>query len=769
MISRVHWLAALLVTLVVALPALAQKGPENTLSQLPQDHEYQKTLRKFMATLTEKDFDHGVSGSIPADVATPTDPEYLYRQYIYTLMYQPLVGNKRGAPAVNAPPGLFVLSAFETPKAVMQLPIWPETVISFVQWDYPGNVFRNNRALKLRSFVGAATWMMLFDNFAENNDTKVPPPIRPDWHGYNPVFFAAPYPGFKDLLPPEVQKAYEAGLKKVGLRMLGWGIKGETCENDLLAPLGLVYIAKAINDPEFTKAVEERTKLICTDPKYFNPAGYWCERGGIETGFAGAGNLYAAWIGLMTDWPFAKQAVDRIYRLRAHLVLPEPDGQRLGPSAFNTRLGSPPTIDQLELGKSRELDGARDVAVSFLTDEAACFVSTPSAELLKSATTRRTHDFNEDLGQNPRTTDPDGTVRYIRNDEIKNNFPWKLRAWMTYNFPISVNPAYEYYRKDAFAHRMELEKKQSPMLKLPVLRGETYLREFGNAFYITRQNGYAAIIHTGPVGSQKQGEAAAQFNGPLGFGGGQLSAFWTPAAGSTVLGLRSGVTFGKSYDPLDQWRLWPIHAVSGVTAAGQLFSSARIVSPEVTPAIKGNAGSVSVSGEIPALKIVPGKQPNSDKVEDLLYDVPLEGKLAYARTFTIDDNGVGVETKVTGDGKETLAELIETIPVYLRDPERQPKAAPTTIEFQAGGGWAPATEKYVDNVTAARLTRFGSAVIIKFDKPQRVKLSPADWADAWFTKTTARNVTIDLLASGDKPLALKETRTVKYRVEPATK
>ncbi|MCX5658537.1 MAG: hypothetical protein NTW19_02300, partial [Planctomycetota bacterium] len=641
--------------------------------------------------------------------------------------------------------------------------------MSFVQWDYPGNKFRDNRALKMRSFVGAAVWMMLFDNFAENNDAKVPPPIRPDWHGYNPVFFAAPYPGFKDLLPPEVQKAYEAGLKKVGLRMLGWGVKGETCENDLLAPLGLVYIAKAINDPEFTKAVEERTKMICADPKYFSPAGYWLERGGIDTGFAGAGNLYAAWIGLMTDWPFAKQAVDRIYRLRAHLVLPEPDGYRLGPSAFNTRLGSPPMVDQLELGKSRELDGARDVAVSFLTDEAACFVSTPGAELLKAAAGRRAYDFNGDIMQNSRTTDPDGTVRYIRNDEIKNAFPWKLRAWMTYNFPISVNPAYEFYKKDAFAHRLELEKKNSPMLKLPVLRGETYLREFDKSFYITRQNGYAAIIHTGPVGAQSVDDGGAQFKGPLGFGGGQISAFWTPTAGSAVLGLRSGVTNGKSYDPLEDWRLWPIHAVSGVTASGQLFSSARIAKPTVEADVKGNAGTVTVSGDIPALKMVSAHQPHDTKPDDFLYDVPLGGKLSYARTFTIDDKGVGVETKVTGDGKETLGELVETIPVFLRDAASQAKAAPTTIEFQVGDAWAPATEAYTEKVSAVRLKRFEGAVVVRFDKPQRAKLSPKEWNDTWFTKAMARNVMVDLLASGDKPAAVKDVRTLKYRFEPAAK
>ena len=68
-----------------------------------------------------------------------------------------------------------------------------------------------------------------------------------------------------------------------------------------------------------------------------------------------------------------------------------------------------------------------------------------------------------------------------------------------------------------------------------------------------------------------------------------------------------------------------------------------------------------------------------------------------------------------------------------------------------------------------RLTRFGGAVTITFEKPQRAKLSPADWADTWFTKAQSRNVLIDLLESGGKAAAVKEEKKVAYRIEPAAK
>ncbi|MCE9530603.1 MAG: hypothetical protein K8T89_05665, partial [Planctomycetes bacterium] len=98
-----RFIAVLVLFLSLASNAAAQKGPETTLTKLPQDHPYQAVLVKFMATLTEKDFTHGITMPIPENKVTSTDPDYLYRQYILTLMHQPLIGNKRAAPAITAP------------------------------------------------------------------------------------------------------------------------------------------------------------------------------------------------------------------------------------------------------------------------------------------------------------------------------------------------------------------------------------------------------------------------------------------------------------------------------------------------------------------------------------------------------------------------------------------------------------------------------------------------------------------------------------------
>ena len=744
-VPRMNLLATLLACAGMALfgiaPATAQtkkKNSEpNTWTTLPQNHEYQRTLHKYMSTLTEKDFTHGVSDPL---VAKPPDmdPEQLYRNYVLTLMHQPLVGTKRGAPAVNAPPNLFLLASIETPQAVMLPPVWPETLTSFVQWKYPGNPYYNNRALKLRAFVTATIMMVMLDDHFDAN----PAFERADWFSYQLVYFGLPYPGFKDALPPEVQRAYEAGLKRMGERVLSWGIKGEEPHSDLIAPFGLHCVARAINDAAFSKSVEAYARKLYTEPRYFSPAGYWTFRGGLDIPYNGQANFFAAATGLATQWPFVNESLDRTYRLRGHLILPEPDGKYSGPSHFNSRVSGPASIDQWAW------DGARDTAAAMLTDEAAYLTKLPTAEQLAAAGAARASTFNGQIRENPVT----GKGGFLRNEEITSH-PWARRVWATYNFPASVNPAYEFYRQGAYAHLLELEKKNSPFLKSPFERGETFIRDFEKEFVVVKQPSFAAIFHTGPIGTQEPGDKMHQFAGPMGLSGGQLSAFWTPATGSVILGQRGGMTYDKSFDLVEAWRTWPNHSVNGITKDGVFFTSARIQKPDTTIDIQGNKASVKVTGVIPASIVAQEKN--------------IAGKYEYGRSFQIDDKGVSVTTTVSGDGTESVAELYETLPIYLRDANKQPKATPTQIEFQVGCKWVPATDQFINEVQAVRLMRFTGTVIVTFDRPRRVKLSPADWSDTYLSRGNARNVLIDLLENGDKPLNVKEPKKVSYRIEPA--
>lgn len=764
-------------------PATARQAGPNERTKLPQRHPYQRTLRDYLATLTEADFTHGVTDPFTVP-EKPLTAEEQYRMYIMTTMHQPLVGWKRGVPAINVGPKQFLLSAIEgplpppedeeppvaltveqrdanpdytpvpirEPHGIVVPPVWPETLIAVVDWDYAGNPYHNNAALRRRAFVTAVVKLIMLDDFMEQN----PKFHRADWSAYQLVTCSVGYTGAKDLLPKNVQQAYEAGLLKLGREMLSWGVKGEEPNKDMSAPIGLWYVAQACGDEKFSAQVEAYAKQLMTDPHYFHPGGYWVERGtGLDVGFAGGANFYAVWAALMTDWPFAKQTVEEAYRLRAHLTLPDPDGFHTGPSHFNARLGSPAVSDQWHW------DGARDLAALMVSDEAACLAKFPTEELVTGAAANRTSWFNFQIKQNPVRPDVQGRksagrTGYWANEDLRGS-TWTWRLWQTFNFPIGVNVGHQFYRPGAYAHVRKLQADDSPALKLPVERGEVYLRNFGNAFFVTRQSDYGAILHTGRVAEIDPNDNLLQYPGPAGFGGGQLSAYWTPETGSVLLGRRIATRYDINYDTLDLWRQWPLNAVTGATPQGEVYSSARNAEPSlgVNQNSEDEPWADITSGGL-LMPVMPD-QKNT-----------LRGQISYQRTFRVDSDDLRVETIVTGDGQDRFAELYETLPVYLHDARRQPMAQPTSIEFRIGDAWQPATADYQEEVVAVRLNRFAGAVEIRFDHPRRVKLSPEDWKDTYLTRAVCRNVLIDLLENKDQPAAVKKA-TVSYRIAPAKK
>jgi hypothetical protein len=722
----------------VAAVAALQNYQRTTL---PTKHAYQKAIRDYLSSLTAADFEHGVTvkfTSPPSDA----DLEQQYRHHLLGLTTNPLIGTKRGAPAVNAPAKLFTLAEIETPAGVMRPPLWPEPVTFIVRWNYAGNPYYQSRAMKLRAFVALAIHMTMLDDQIETAP-EVGGASRPDWISPTLLMLGYSFPAVRDALPEAVQEAYQVGLRKMAQRVLAWGPLGEEPNLELSSPLALWYVGQVLDDPEFSKSVEAYARRFCTDAQFVHPAGYFIDRGGIDLGYAGQTNFFAAWLALATRWPFAVETVERTHRLRAHLILPEPDGKtQYGPSHFQTRYSADAGRDQWEWGTFR------NTAAALVTDEAAHLTKLPSVEELATAVPRRAAVFQAQLNEN--AYKPSGGPM-LRNDEIV-SYPWAFRLWQSYNFPATINFVFEHYPPDAYTRRLKLEQASSPLLKSPFLREENFVRDFGKAFTVAKAKSFAAIVHSGPIGEPQLEEGRTIFPGPYGFGGGQLSAFWTPATGSVLLGRRGGMTREKSFDNLEEWRLWPIHAVSGVRANGKVFTTARILKPEVTSEVKSDRAVVHVAGQVPRGLF---GQPKA-----------LDGRLDYQRTFTIDSAGVTVETTLKSSGQDTFVEMVETLPVFLRDVQAQPTVIPTKIELQSDGKWIAASVDWSAGVTAVRLTRFGGEVLIEFDRKRRVKLSPSDWNDTYLSRASCRNLMIDLLENDDQPIVMSDA-AIRYRIQAA--
>ncbi len=726
---------------VTPSPTTAPPPPPVFLrTTLPEHHAFQKTLRTYLASLKAGDFEHGVTQQF-STVSVPADAETQYRNFLLTQMLQPLIGTKRGYPAVNAPSHLFTLPEIETPEGIQCPPVWVEPTAFLVTWSHPGNPYFQSRAMKLRAFVTMCIHLSMLDAQLEYAP-EVGGSGRSDWLAPTLILLAYPFPTVRDVVPETVCEAYLTGLRKMGQRLLDRGPKGEDPQLDVVAPLSLWYISQALGDADFLKQTEAYARKLFTDERHFHPAGYFVDRGGLDLGFGGQTNFFTSWIALATRWPFASDVVDRCHRLRAHVSLPDPDGHTYGPSHFQTRYSADAWRDQWEWGHYR------DFAASLVTDEAAYLVTLPPPAVLTDAAAQRAGFFNAQIAENPLTGEP---RHFARNDELGNH-PWKFSLWQSYNFPAMVSYAYDHYPAGAFAHRMKLEQEKSPLLLSPFLRDGTFIRDFSKVFTVAKLTNYSAILHTGPVGAPNPEDGHVPLAGPYGFGGGQLSAFWTPATGSVLLGRRGGMTKDKNMDNLEDWRSWPIHAVSGIRPDGKVFTTARLQSPHVESTLHASDGTVRVSGTIPRGLLGQAKA--------------LDGRVDYARTFTLTADALRIETTLKSTGQDSIAELYETLPVFLRETAQQAKSQPTTIELLQDEIWSVAGANWTEQVAAVRLTRFNGAVLVEFDRPRRVKLSPADWQDTYLSHAACRNILIDLLENKDQPRVLG-TAAISYRLRPA--
>jgi hypothetical protein len=138
----------------------------------------------------------------------------------------------------------------------------------------------------------------------------------------------------------------------------------------------------------------------------------------------------------------------------------------------------------------------------------------------------------------------------------------------------------------------------------------------------------------------------------------------------------------------------------------------------------------------------------------------LEGRLTLTRTFKLADKGVALETLLESTGQDVVTELYETIPIYT--PE-SPKDKTATIEFQVNGKWQPATTEAMKS-TAVRVGRNQGHILITFEQPRHVKLSPEVWADTYLSKAKCRNVMIDLLDGQAAPVVLRGERRAAYQI-----
>ena len=508
---------------------------------------------------------------------------------------------------------------------------------------------------------------------------------------------------------------------------------------DTTALVAAAYVSQALGPAAF----EERARTHCRRVLgVFHPAGIVRDAGGVEASYNGIALFNLAWAVAVTEWPELRETLRKEMVLKGLLTMPEPDGRNFwGPSHFSTRTGADSANDQWAFPN-------RELAIAMREPEGVYLAfggrfgrdpgwAVPEPRAMSTAIANAIAELNRD-GWSPSDAE----------------FPEWLATWWSSG---KFNFAYEHYVPGTYERWRRAARANDPRILPPLQRaGGEGVRVFpepgddrvteknANVFAIARFPGYTAAVYTGPLG----------WHGYMNFGGGGLSAFWTPAAGAAILG-RSGNPVKSETHPQTwkTWRSWPTHAVSGQTAGGEAFSSARIrrrVST-VDYAARDDGILVTVEGPI-------GKNHDKGRATE---NGCISGDVRYARRIGMGQRGVAVESSIRGDGTDLVTELYEVIPLALFDSRRQavpqpdgpPRFPEHRVVFETESGVVAGGEAFTDAVQAVVIQRFQGRIRIRFRTPQRVRLGET-WTDHYQTRMEVRNLLIDLLAGKPGPSPL---------------
>lgn len=711
-------------------------GGDRAAAGLPTNQAWQVTIRNHLAGLNEKDF-----AVTPEPFAYQPeflkDAEEVYRVWVWMSNRGYEITETKG---LRLPPSRFLLSAIEADGKINMCPAQngyfdPLAVAWWAQWTYPGNPFRpgtpNSLAAKKRAFVGAAVDLVMLNDLHDRGGG-----VRSDFIGGNLIWLSYTFLAVKDTLPQPVADAYREGLRRMFNRIEGltpYGGGGADIETFQL--VGLWYAARAIGDPDLPERALKRAHAVLD--RIMRPAGYEHHGHAFDAAYMGIALRFVTWAALLHNDPRIDRTLENMILLKSYLTLPEPGGKGFqglynGPSHFSTGTA---------FGSPDDLWGAhfRDAAAAMKTDAAVYLVFGG-----------RSHDFGpvgikDEAGMR---ADIARWAATINNEPILSAGLMKpLDApspeWREIHWTSGINYATELYRKGFYPRMVELGRANDPITLPPYARPGDFIRTFADDFLCAKIGAYGAIVHTDIVRNEWG-------NGIAGLGGGGLSAFWTPAGGTVILGLNGGSQL-PTHERWEEWRTWAVHAVSGANADGKPFSSARNQEPSnVVYRVNGSASAtVSFDGRIGA--------------HDGGMSAPggaITGQVGYAREIKLDRDGVGIKTSVTSDGKDRVAELWEMIPLYIR---RDGQKESAVVEFQVGGQWSAAGDQPVAKVTAVRITRFAAPVTITLDRGRTARLSgePVKRGNG-FTRT----LMIDLLESGGKAVAMPSSTEVSYRIAP---
>ncbi len=686
------------ITLFIVTLALCQLG----IAAEPQWlYPWQKKLTAYLKTTRAEAVQADVKKVDPAGFAPGSEKRHNYLGAGYT----PLLSFT--AATVAMPAEDFLWSGIWRPNMELVQPflqdkhhalktgqIWipaHPTSANYLAWAYTNdakwNPYHGNKNLATRAAIISMTDLICWaENDYYYHDKRSSKPGR-RWGvhsavtGFSLTFNAFTYLKVKNVVPEDARKAWEEALffmaRKINAsRPMGPG------NMRLSVPVGMYYLYLGTKSKEALDMYERWLGLVVFGPE-LSPAGHFWDGGGRapDGSYNGIGLHRLSELLSISGDKRLLQLFRHAYRLKGHLSLPMPNGQWFSPSHFNDRCQSSFANDQYQ---GREVQFVTHVpeAVPFLRRFRSKMKTKTLENLIKGSDT------------------PSGRVLKA--------FPWgkgKGAAGRMHDWGLVLHlPDYMYHQDEAKV-KEELAKNYT----LPVLAATRFSRNFNNEFYCIRRPTYYTILYAGQMTTSDRGKTNSHgylggkggyFNG---FGGGGISAFWTPA-GSFILGR---MTAKEAYDGKEiersgrkiytpGWQDWANNHIIGQTTDDKIITSARTSWPKSQLSNGGNVLTIS------------GQMLNNMKRQGKITDAVI----SYERNYTFQDDRVVSKLVVKTDKPQSFKAFYETIPLQITEDLK--------ISFHGKDGVALADGETVKGVTKIQLTRTDGSVAIVFRTPQTI-------------------------------------------------
>lgn len=341
------------------------------------------------------------------------------------------------------------------------------------------------------------------------------------------------------------------------------------------------------------------------------------------------------------------------------------------------------------------------------------------------------------------------TVQSINEHELEsiNELPVK---WSEAHWGGRDNVGAEYYVDGFYQNLSSLNASGSSLLRVPVMReGEMNLTfknhddipEFWFHKDTKNETDFSFFVESVPDAGGGYGTNGGGYNG-----GGSIQSFWTDKTGLVINAINSKF----DYPPVD-WpaiETWPFHHLWGYSE-GHPFSTAKQRINNVT----------YDDVEDPSIATITN--------EPFTEGFDFKGKVRYERLIMRINSGIRVVTTIHSDGNDTVSELWESIPIYLRDANLQSNLNRTSIEYFNGSTWHALSDDHVET-SVVRLGRtFGNDtgfVFLLFDSDVTLKLSGEVWTPDYQTQAEERTIHIDLHGNPGTPSQMNHSVTVGYNI-----